>query len=86
MESVDIRLKKFIEKNKYDIEAIGAQNGKIKEVKQILSDKIKQVKDFDTTKEVESKINTTNIPAKDNNTVGFESSPSFTKHSLLFKI
>jgi TrmH family RNA methyltransferase len=37
MESVEIRLQKFIEKNKYDIEAIGVQNGKIKEVIAIIN-------------------------------------------------
>ena len=37
MESVDARLKNFMEKNKYDIEAIGVQNGKIKEVLAIIN-------------------------------------------------
>ena len=37
MESVEIRLKKFIEKNKNNIEAIGAQNGKIKEVTALIN-------------------------------------------------
>ena len=37
MESVDIRLKKFLEKNKNKIEAIGVQNGKIKEVSAIVN-------------------------------------------------
>ena len=59
------RLKAYkSEKRKQEAQAVNLDNkikelsGKIKEVKQILSDKIKQVKDFDTTKEVESKINT----------------------------
>ena len=37
MESVEVRLEKFIEKNKSKIEEIGAQNGKIKEVLAIIN-------------------------------------------------
>lgn len=37
MENVEIRLKEFMEKNSHDIEFIGAQNGKIKEVMAIIN-------------------------------------------------
>ena len=37
MKSVDVRLKEFIEENKNRIEAIGVQNGKIKEVLAIIN-------------------------------------------------
>ena len=37
MENVEIRLQKFIEKNKHHIESIGAQNGKIKEILAIIN-------------------------------------------------